>query len=383
MVRKIITYSTLFPSRSRPINGLFVAELVKSLASSIQVSVIAPVIAHQNLKESWYGQRKYYFSDTIEVKAPFSLNFPKILKSTDGYLMAACTRQAFKKSVDENTDLVHAHFAYPDAVAAGILAAEVRLPLVVTVHGSDINVLAKDLNRRHQILKTLQSANAVITVASDLKRKVIELGVSEEFVYHVPNGVDISKFCPGNKVSARKKLGLDHYKRLLLTVGNLVPVKAFDRLIIALSHLEPDIGLLLVGEGHERARLERLAQTLSLEERVQFAGAVKHDELSVYYQAADFLVISSHSEGWPTVIYEALACGTPIIANGVGGIPEALSSSELGLLMRDNDYRTIVQAISTAYERDWKREAAVSIAKQHSWDEIARQYLAIYEKVSS
>jgi hypothetical protein len=171
MVRKIITYSSLFPSRSRPVNGLFVAELVKSLTSSIQVSVIAPVIAHRNLKESWYGQRKYYFSDIIKVKAPVSLNFPKILKSTDGYLMAACTRRAFKKSVDENTDLVHAHFAYPDAVAAGILAAEVRLPLVVTVHGSDINVLAMDLNRSTQILKTLQRANAVIAVASDLKRK--------------------------------------------------------------------------------------------------------------------------------------------------------------------------------------------------------------------
>ena len=383
MVRKIIIYTSIFPSRVRPLHGLYVAGLVKSLASSIHVSVITPVPVHKNIKENLKGPRRYYFSDTIEVKAPLSFNIPKIFKSTDGYLMAACTRQAFKNSVDAGTDLVHAHFAYPDAVAAGILAAEVRLPLVVTVHGSDINVLAKDLNRRHQILKTLQRANAVIAVASDLKRKVIELGVSEEFVYHVPNGVDISKFCLGNKVSARKKLGLDHYKRLLLTVGNLVPVKAFDRLIIALSHLEPDIGLLLVGEGHERAKLERLAQTLGIKERVQFAGAVKHDELSVYYQSADFLVISSHSEGWPTVIFEALACGTPIIANGVGGIPEALSSSELGLLMRDNDYRTIVQAISTAYERDWKREAAVSIAKQHSWDEIAKQYLAIYEKVSS
>lgn len=383
MVRKIITYSSLFPSRSRPVNGLFVAELVKSLASRLHISVVAPVIVHRNLKESWKGQCSYYFADRVKVRAPLSFNFPKILKSTDGYLMAACTRRAFKKSVNENTDLVHAHFAYPDAVAAWILASEWNLPLVVTVHGSDINILAKHPHRRSQILKMLKNADAIVCVSKDLVNKVVKLGVPEVCVHHIPNGVDTTKFYPDNKKSDRKNFGLGHIKKLLLTVGNLIPIKGYDQLIIALSQMNPDIGLVLVGYGHERNKLEKLVKSLGLEERVYFAGVVRHEDLAQYYRAADFLVISSYSEGWPTVIFESLACGVPIIANGVGGIPEVLSSPEFGLIMSDNDPRTIANAILSAYERDWHRQAAVSFAMEHSWDDIAKQYLKVYKKVTS
>ena len=383
MIRKVIVYSSLFPSHSRPTNGLFVAELVKALSSTIQVSVISPVIVPKSLKGSWKEPRKYYFSENVEVKAPLSFNFPNLLKSTDGYLMAACTRRAFKKSLDANTSLVHAHFAYPDAVAAWILASEWNLPLVVTVHGSDINILAEHPPRRRRILKMLKNADSIVCVSKDLVNKVVKLGVPGACVQHIPNGVDTVKFFPGNKESNRKRLGLGHMKKLLLTVGHIVPIKGYERLIKALSHMNPDIGLVLVGDGHERNKLERLVKSLGLEERVSFAGIVKHDDLTPYYQAADFLVISSYSEGWPTVIFEALACGVPVIANDVGGIPEVLKSPEHGLIMKDNDHQTIADSVSTAYQRNWNQHAAVSFAEKHSWDEIAKQYLKVYEHIIS
>ena len=110
---------------------------------------------------------------------------------------------------------------------------------------------------------------------------------------------------------------------------------------------------------------------------------VSHQDLATYYQAADFLVISSHSEGWPTVIFESLACGLPVIAHGVGGIPEVLASKKFGLLINDNNHPTIARAISDAYERDWDRRGAVSYARENSWDEIAKQYQKVYESVIS
>ena len=363
MVRNVIIYSSLFPSKVRPINGLFVAELVRSLASILNVSVITPVLANMSFKEIWKGQRSYYFTDRVEVKAPLCFNFPRILKSTDGYLMATCTRRVFRKCLDENIDLVHAHFAYPDAVAAKILSAEYGLPLIVTVHGSDINVLLKSRSRRYQIIKMLQEASAVVAVADDLVKKIIELGVSEEQIFHIPNGVDITRFRPGDKISARKAIGIDPNRRLLLGVGHLVTVKAFDRLVMAITNLDPDIDLILVGDGRERVALKRLVQSLQLERRVKFAGPVEHNDLPLYYHAADFLVISSHSEGWPTVIFESLACGVPVIANGVGGIPEVLSSPELGMVMNENNPLTIANVITSAYERNWDRQTAVSFAR--------------------
>lgn len=382
MPRKVLVYSTLFPSRLQPIKGLFVAEFVKFLSLLVDVVVLAPVLALRNVREIWGGQRQYIFNDTVQVRAPLCVNVPGVLKSTDARFMAAHTRQAFRKSLD-NTDLVHAHFAYPDAVAAGILASEVGLPFIVTVHGSDINVLARYPNRRYQILETLRSANAVVAVASDLKKKVIELGVSEESIYHIPNGVDISKFHPGDKSSVRKKLGVDHFKRLLLGVGRLVHVKAFDRLLKAVSDCDRDTGLLLVGDGRERSALEHLAKALGIRDRVKFAGNIDHDELPQYYHAADFLVISSHSEGWPTVIFEALACGVPIIGNNVGGIPEALSSPDLGLIIESNDSDNIRKGIQLAFKQKWDQKAIVRKAQQHSWNTVAEQYMNIYKHVLS
>ena len=146
--------------------------------------------------------------------------------------------------------------------------------------------------------------------------------------------------------------------------------------------MDPDIDLALVGHGSQLPALARVSRNLHLEHRVKFVGMVTHQNLATFYQAADFLVISSHSEGWPTVIFEALACGLPVIAHGVGGIPEVISSSDFGLIMNNNDNRTIAKAISSAFERVWNRCVAVNYASQHSWNEIADQYLRVYNESS-
>jgi teichuronic acid biosynthesis glycosyltransferase TuaC len=104
--------------------------------------------------------------------------------------------------------------------------------------------------------------------------------------------------------------------------------------------------------------------------------------LAAYYRAADFLIICSHSEGWPTVIFEALACGVPVIAHSVGGIPEALSSPEIGLLTKNNSSPTLVAAIASAYARNWDQGKAIAMAARNTWEEIARQYLKIYTEVN-
>jgi teichuronic acid biosynthesis glycosyltransferase TuaC len=308
-------------------------------------------------------------------------NIPKIFKSTDGTLMAFFSHPSFKQVNGEHADIVHAHFAYPDGVAAWKLARRYHLPIIVTVHGSDINVLAKDVGRRRLIVQMLQDADGIVCVADDLVQKVTALGAPASRIHLIPNGVDISKFYPGDKNVHRTHLGLGHFRKLLLTVGNLVPIKGYDRLIHALVNTDPDIGLVMAGEGHELERLERISRRLGLEKRIQFAGPVPHARLAAYYRAADFLVISSHSEGWPTIILEALACGLPVLANRVGGIPEALSSPELGLLMENNNPLTIASAIASAYKRTWDKGRIVSFAERYTWMEIARRYENLYAQI--
>ena len=160
-----------------------------------------------------------------------------------------------------------------------------------------------------------------------------------------------------------------------------MPVKAYDRLVGALALLEPDTSLVLAGDGPEREALGRLARDLGVAERFRFAGAVPHGDLCDYYRAADVLAISSHSEGWPTVIHEALACGTPVVASPVGGIPEALAAPGVGLLTAGNREEEMAEGIRRALAMTWDRAALEEAARVHSWQEIARRYIAVYEGV--
>ena len=295
--------------------------------------------------------------------------------------MAFFTQAAFDLATGQDTALVHAHFAYPDGAAAGILSQRKKLPLVITVHGSDINIHAQDPKRRNVIQNALCRAEAVVCVSQALADKVLELGVVKAKIHHIPNGVDMDKFRKIDKGSARKVLGLDHLDKVLLSVGNLIPIKAYDRLIRALPLTDSRINLMMVGQGQDRHSLEKLTIDLGVSDRVRFAGMVPHDQLYQYFSAADFLVISSHSEGWPTVIFEAFACGLPVLANPVGGIPEAISSSHLGILMYNNDPESIAGTITSAYDRDWDFKKPVEKAQKNSWQQVAKQYLELFDTI--
>ena len=381
MDKKILVYSSLFPSRFQPGSGLFVGELVYALSENMSIKVVKPVPLLKNVKSNLVEPRIQWFRNRNEIRVPLFFNFPGILKATDGYLMALSTKKPFNRSAGHDTSLVHAHFAYPDAAAALILCRPLNLPLVVTVHGSDVNILAQDTKRKGIIAKTLKKADAVICVSNDLVKKVVQLGVPEQQVCHIPNGVDIEKFRRTDKLKSRQILGIDHFKKIILTVGNLIPIKAYDHLVKALPLMDPETILVMVGQGHDRRLLEKLTNELGVENRVYFAGAIDHKNLFRFYNAADFLVISSHSEGWPTIIFEAFACGLPVLANRVGGISEAVSSPGLGILMDNNDPRTIAKTISKAYARKWNTEELIETARKNSWRSVALKYAKIYEKV--
>jgi len=139
--------------------------------------------------------------------------------------------------------------------------------------------------------------------------------------------------------------------------------------------------LVIAGEGPERKRLSAVAAATGISERVRLAGAVPHDFLPNYFRAADVLAISSHSEGWPTVIHEAFSCGTPVAANAVGGIPEALGESGLGVLVDGNSPETLARGIAAALATQWDSNVISRHAGLYSWTRIANRYVALFENV--
>lgn len=374
----LMVFSTLYPSSAAPVHGIFVHELTSAMAARLPVRVVAPLNALRYPSLAMRGGTSSAGGNSgPPVDRPPFATIPRFGKRLDAKLMAAFSERAFRRALKAGVSLVHAHYAYPDAAAARLLCRKYGIPYVVTLHGSDINVIAQDPRRLPQILDTLREAHAVVAVSGELARKTSRLVGESRVIHHIPNGVDIRRFSPGNREEARKRLGLSH-ARVLLTVGRLDPVKAYDRLITALSLLPPDIGLVMAGDGPERSALERLAADTGTEGRIHFAGSVAHDLLRDYYQAADLTVICSHREGWPTIIFESLACGTPVVAHAVGGIPEILSDPGVGFLFSDNSPETIARSLMDALNRTWEPDMAVALARRHTWDAIARRYLDLF-----
>src|SRR5262249_54389486 len=153
--------------------------------------------------------------------------------------------------------------------------------------------------------------------------------IAEEKIRVIGNGADINRFYPTDREEARKRLRLPISGRLVVSVGSLTEHKGHSGLIAAFGKLLrrwPDLRLAIVGQGPLRSRLERQIAEEHLEDRVLLPGACLNEELSSWYNAADISCLPSSREGWPNVLLESLACGTPVVATRIGGVPEVITS---------------------------------------------------------
>ncbi|WP_426284784.1 glycosyltransferase family 4 protein [Luteibacter sp. E-22] len=268
-------------------------------------------------------------------------------------------------------DVILASWAYPDAAGGAWVARLLGIPYVVKVHGSDLNVQAASRLRRPQIRSALRGAGAVIAVSKALARKAVELGARPEGVETIYNGVDTRIFHRGDRAAARQRLGLPPEVPIVLYVGNLKATKGCHDLIEAfptLAKRHHDARLVYVGEGASRANLEDRAASLCCAPAVHFEGAVDHAALADWFQAANVLCLPSHNEGVPNVILEAMACGTPIVATAVGGIPEVVPH-HAGILVPPHQPRELGTALVEVFERHFDPATIAAHAATFRWDE--------------
>ncbi|NJE11147.1 glycosyltransferase [Thermococcus sp. MAR1] len=200
----------------------------------------------------------------------------------------------------------------------------------------------------------------------------------------IQNGFNSSLFNPVDKFEARKILGLPSDKRVILNVANLVPVKGHEFLIRAFSKVvkeRKDVLLIIVGDGSERKKLERLISELGLENYIKLVGSKPHDEIPLWMNAADIFVLPSLSEGNPTVMFEALGVGLPFVGTAVGGVPEIITSGDYGLLCPPADPECLGEKILIALDKEWDREKIREYAEQFTWEEIAEKILGVYYEV--
>jgi glycosyltransferase involved in cell wall biosynthesis len=335
----VATLSHIFPSRPGSADPGFVWEQVSALGARHRMCVVAPVpwcppvatprrrleLRRLPAREEWSGtpvSRPRY--PLLPRRALFGL-LPLAYALTAGRCLARAGGQSH---------LIHAHFAYPDGVAAAWVARRLGKPLVLTLHGSDLNEYPAHWLWRPQIAWALRRASALIVASRSLARRAVELGASEERVFIIPPAVNTEIFAPRDKRASRRALGLPADLPTVLFVGRLDPVKTLPDLLRAFALLSAtqEAHLVLVGEGPERNRLRSLAQRLGIAGRVQFAGRKPREEVACWMSAADLLALSSSSEGFGLVLAESIACGRPVVATRCGG-PEDIVTPEVGRLV--------------------------------------------------
>ncbi len=393
---RVLTFTSLYPNRAMPTFGVFVENRIRRLAETgaAEFRVVAPVpwfpIRHPafGAYAQWAGVPREESRHGIPVLHPRYPLPPRIGTHLHPFLMAAralpVLRRAIAAADGFDFDLIDAHYYYPDGVAALLLGRRLGKPVVITARGSDLNLYP----RRYPLIRRLiawaaRHAAASVAVSAALGEVLRELGAPRERVHVLRNGVDLDLFRPpADRAAARRALGAQEGPVVLVSVGNLVELKGHDLVIEALASLPDHHLLLIVGEGPERPALEALAGRLGVGGRVRFLGRVAHEGLAAIYGAADALILASSREGWPNVLLEAMACGTPVIASRVGGVPEMVNAPEAGLLLPERSAAAIAGAVTELLAAPPQREATRRHAERFSWDETVRRQIALFRAVA-
>jgi teichuronic acid biosynthesis glycosyltransferase TuaC len=388
---RTLLFSTLYPSSVRPNHGIFVETRLRELLKSgeVETRVVAPV--------PWFPSSSARFGEwgrlaatphterrnDIDVFHPRYFLPPAIGMNVAPWLLAWGARASVARLIRDgfDFDLIDAHYYYPDGIAAAMLACWFNKPFVVTARGTDLNLIPEYRIPRKLIVKAAKQASASIGVCAALMDSLQALGVAPETTHVMRNGVDLARFSPKDADVMRSKLNLPTGP-LLLSVGHLIERKGHHIAIEALQHL-PGVSLVIIGEGGERAALEKLIAQLGLAERVRLVGAIPNVELASWYSAADALILASSREGWANVLLESMACGTPVVATRIWGTPEVVQNENVGALVDKRDGAAFADAIRQVLAKKLDRRFIRHYAEGFSWQATTDAQLRLFERIAA
>lgn len=391
---KVLVLSHLYPSVANETAGLFVHQQVRALTwLGVDVEVVAPIpwspFPINLLSNRWRGYSGVPAADFrtgIKIHHPRFPVLPReFLFSLSGHLMYL----SLKRPVGQirrhfRFDLIHAHVALPDGRAGKFLASQYRVPLVITVHGKDLQRTVHISDPcRIQVAAALKAAAKVILVSSKLKRIAAKhLGPGTNNLTVIPNGIAPETVCyPAPKPPVPGK-------RVMLSVSNLVKTKGIDLNLRALARLAaeyPDLHYYVVGAGDGEKDLRRLAADLGLASRVRFLGRQPHNRVMEYMAACDIFSLPSWQEGFGIVYLEAMAHTKPVIGCRGEGIDDFVEHGRNGFLVEPRSVDDLAATIRLLLSKpntalDAARRGRDTVTERFTWAENAASTLGVYQE---
>lgn len=373
--------TTSYPLRPSSSSGVFVRRLVQALSAHGEMRVLCPADASAEpvcgdpgveLRAFRYAPRSWQrlaqepggVLPAIRERPALLLLLPFFLFML-GFTLARLARRA---------DVIHANWAICGALA-GLLQPLHRRPIVVTLRGDDVTVAARSGLHRRLLRLAVTRAAAVVCVAETMAQHLrAAMPDCAAKVRVVLNGVDAQFHAEPPAPPLRS-----------VFVGSLIPRKGVDLLLRAFARLGEPAGLLrLVGDGPERERLEALAQTLGVRDRVEFIGQIAPEQVAGHLAASQVFVLPSHSEGRPNVLLEAMASGTAVVATRIAGVVDTLADGEQGWLCEPGDVDSLSTALGDALQRPPERLRRAAAARRRveaegwTWPAAAQRYAEVF-----
>ena len=309
------------------------------------------------------------------------------------YLLAL-TNTLVRVAREQRLDLIHAHYAVPHATAA-YLAHQVAASTmgdaapktVTTLHGTDITLVGTDPSFAGVVAFSIEQSHGVTAVSDSLRQDTIRaLGIRHD-IRVIYNFLDCQRYRRTVDPELRARL-LKNADAVVMHVSNFRPVKRVDRVLEAFIHIRECVNarLVMVGNGPDRAALERSVTNQGLSSHVDFVGE-RHD-LVAMLSSADLFLLPSAQESFGMAAMEAMACGTPVVASRVGGLPEVIEDGETGFLCEEDDVegmadRGVELLTDRALHERIAGAGAIVVRDKFCEERIVPQYLKLYEEVTS
>lgn len=371
-----------FPTSKQPWAGHSAFQTLRYLRRWCEVKVFYPEVRYPALLAPKTASRERldesFQPDGIAVEWVPYLALPMVSRPLNGW---SSSRRLLGPVRSFRPDIILNYVVYPDGYAALRVGQALKVPVVVTAIGSDLNRIS---DRLSGVLtrKTLLESAGVITVSGDLGKTAILLGARADTVHPILNGCDTSIFHPRSREDARTalKLGLD--EEIVVYAGRMDVRKGLRELIEAAASLHekrPNMRCYLVGDGADEGLLRELIATKNAGEYVKIMPPCRTEGIAQWMAASDLVTLPSYKEGCPNVVIEALAAGRPMVATDVGGIPE-LMDDDCGRLIPAMDSAALARALDETLARSWSAEE-IAGRHQRSWQDVAKDVQRVLERV--
>jgi len=354
---KILAISHLFPNLKEKRYGIFVARQLSEISRlGAEITVIVPRVWCPGFLRH-FDRWKHYdykcsvccFEEIETISVPY-LRLPGNFYNRWSGLATfrAMKNKALELHKSKKFDVISATDFFPDGDAAVRLAKYLKIPSACLGIGVDVNITAHSsrIIYRH-FIRTAKTLNGTLACGQRVADRIKAVtGKNPLCVYGV---LDLDEFSPvPDKIPIRKDLGLPTDKTIALYAGYLTKRKGVYDLLEAIQRVQkkhPDVLLVICGAGPEETALQRLIHEKGMERSVRMAGEVEPELMNKWMQASDLLVLASHTEGMPNVVMEAMACGLPIVAAAVGGLPEAVGNCDGVILVPPENINELEKSI--------------------------------------